>query len=179
MSNKTQKAEDSAAVPSHVTLTIEKGNTGKFDFSGATITVELERAIKLANGNGFEGEVRSLLGSLDKHPLFGNFAEKGQTRPKNYERGNVDYTEERAEVVRQMIAAGTDLTGHIAVTVTPYLASSLIATAKASIKSKGETESSLVKLANAAGFDFSDWKAELTVDNPNFVRAVAALHASI
>jgi len=178
MSNKTQKAEDSAAVPSHVTLTIEKGNTGKFDFSGATITVTLENAIKLANGNGFEGEVRSLLGALDKHALFGNFAEKGQTRPANYERGAIDFTDERAEVVRQMIAAGTDLTGHIAVTVTPYLASSLIATAKETIKKKVNTESSLVKLATAAGYEFTDWQT-LTVDNVNFVRAVAALHASI
>jgi hypothetical protein len=175
---KNQKAEDSAAVPNHVTLTIEKGNTGKFDFSGATITIPLSKVIKLAEGNGFEGEVRSLLGALDKHPLFGNFAEKGQTRPANYERGAMDYTEERAEVVRQLIAAGTDLTGHIAVTVTPYLPSSLIVTAKDSIKKKVNTESSLVKLATAAGYEFSDWKS-LTVDNVDFVKAVAALHASI
>jgi hypothetical protein len=179
MSKKTQDSGDVTVPenPQHVTLTIAKGNTGKFDFSGATITVDFDKLVSLAT-EGFKGEIQSLLGPVDKHPLFGDYEAKGQKRPDNYERGSVEFTEARAEVVRSLIAKGTDLTGHIAVTVTSYLPTTWIVAAKDSIKRKADTETSLVKLATASGFEFEDWHT-LTIDNVEFVKAVAAMLACI
>ena len=176
--NMKKTEQNESASQRFFTLVVDKGNTGNFDFSGATITVDEANLVKLAN-EGFKGSIQSLLGEIDKHALFGNYAEKGQKRSETYSRSKVEFTDARAEVVRAAIAKGDDVTGHIAVTVSQYLPSSWTVAAKDSIARKAGTETSLVKLANASGFEFSNWETELVVTNPEFVKAVALMLSSI
>lgn len=160
------------------TVSVKGVTFGNFQYD-ASREVSAKKYAYFAN-EGFKAELQSASAKADAHVEFGGFVknEAGKMeRVTTYKRGKVAYSDERAEVLRSILATSDD-DAQTAVTVSRYVQTAILTLAKDRITAKAGTETSLVKLANACDFQFDNWE-ELTVDNVPFVEAVAEMLANI
>lgn len=153
--------------------------------------VNSETLAKLAN-EGFKSIAQNASSKLDSTKEFGNFGHKGPNgkpveRSKSYKRGDVKFSPELAEIVRQFCATHTFANETVAATVSRYESTAVKAVtvdqaglivAKNAIVKRGDNAQELDKLAKMVSFEYSA-TAELTVENDAFVQAVATFYANL
>jgi hypothetical protein len=188
----TETEQSPETQPAAAQYTVEaSSHFGQFAYTGSA-EVSAEEYAKLAN-EGFESRLQTASSKLDSHKEFGNFGHKdasGKTvkRSPDYNRGKIQFTPEKAELVRQHLATRTmnDETV-VAITTSRYIPSTEktvsvdtanVVNAKASIARRNDNPTELADLANKVGYSYSATN-ELTVDNAAFVDACAKYLANV
>ena len=199
MSNKTKASQEATQNDSNVTENAAGSRTvtasnhfGQFNYTGSA-EVSAETFAILAN-EGFEGRLVAASAKLDAFKEFGNFGHKGADgktveRSKSYKRGEVKFSPELAELVRQHLEGFTKTFAEVTipVTVSRYESSAVKAVtvdqaglivAKNAITKRNDNPQELDKLAKMVEFSYSA-TSELTVENAAFVTKVASFYANL
>ena len=183
--------ENAAVSSNNETRTVEAANHfGQVAFVGSFQVPE--SLYKVLANEGLEGRMQSAASKFDAHADFGHFGHKGPDgkiveRKKDWKRGSVPFTLERAKLVRQTLATTTlpEIVG--AVTTSRYIPSAVKqvtvddasqVVAKNAITKRGENANELAKLAKMVEFTFVEIK-DLSVNNTAFVEKVAAFDANL
>ena len=186
----TQPIEQSSNENAAVSRTVNASfNFGQF-LVNMSREVSSEVYAKLAN-EGFKSIGQAASSKLDSHKEFGNFGHKDASgkivERGSYKRGQIAYTPEREEIVRQFVATNTLPSDTVTVTVSRYIPSTVktvsvdqagLIVAKNAIVKRGDNPTELDKLAKMVSFDYSA-TSELTVDNAAFVEKVASFYANL
>jgi hypothetical protein len=187
MSNKTDKKAGSESSPETSPVVTNHTVTAKSHFGviGWEASQEVDSTERdiLAN-EGYEARIASVTSKLDA--VFGNYGHKGPDgkavkRPASYERKNVKFSPENAEIVRAAIAQSDAKGRAIACTTSRYVPSTTVNVDVAAIVmaqnaiAKKTTVEELKKLAATVSFEGND----LSVNNDAFVNKVAEFYATL